>query len=128
MTSKVYRIFCIKNNGDGTFTDISLASHIGTYVNKGMGLAFADYDGDGFMDVFVSNDTFPNLLLHNNGDGTFTDEATTLGVAYNEMGKTVAGMGAEFSRSGQRRQARHLPYRNVWRFVSAVSESWRSPV
>ncbi len=85
-----------KNNGDGTFTDVSLSSHVGKYINKGMGLAFADYDGDGFMDVFVSNDTFPNLLLHNNGDGTFTDEATTVGVAYNEFGKTVAGMGADF--------------------------------
>ncbi len=85
-----------KNNGDGTFTDVSIPSHIANYTNKGMGLAFADYDGDGFMDVFVSNDTFPNLLLHNNGDGTFTDQANTVGVAYNELGKTVAGMGADF--------------------------------
>ncbi len=85
-----------KNNGDGTFTDVSVPSHIAQYVNKGMGVAFADYDGDGFPDVFVSNDTFPNLLLHNNGDGTFTDEAMNAGVAYNEMGKTVAGMGADF--------------------------------
>ncbi len=85
-----------KNNGDGTFTDVSAPSHIAQYVNKGMGVAFADYDNDGFTDIFVSNDTFPNLLLHNNGDGTFTDEAMEAGVAYNEMGKTVAGMGAEF--------------------------------
>jgi hypothetical protein len=85
-----------KNNGDGTFTDVSIPSHVAQYVNKGMGVAFADYDGDGFMDIFVSNDTFPNLLLHNNGDGTFTDEATSTGVAYNELGKTVAGMGADF--------------------------------
>jgi hypothetical protein len=59
-------------------------------------VAFADYDNDGFTDIFVSNDTFPNLLLHNNGDGTFTDEAMNAGVAYNELGKTVAGMGADF--------------------------------
>ena len=85
-----------KNNGDGTFTDVSAPSHIAQYVNKGMGVAFADYDNDGFTDIFVSNDTFPNLLLHNNGDGTFSDEAMEAGVAYNEMGKTVAGMGAEF--------------------------------
>jgi hypothetical protein len=85
-----------RNNGDGTFTDVSATSHIGQYVGKGMGVAFADYDGDGFTDIFVSNDTFPNLLLHNNGDGTFTDKAMTAGTAYNEMGKTVAGMGTDF--------------------------------
>jgi hypothetical protein len=85
-----------RNNGDGTFTDVSTSSHIGQYVGKGMGVAFADYDGDGFTDIFVSNDTYPNLLLHNNGDRTFTDEAMTAGVAYNETGKTVAGMGADF--------------------------------
>ncbi len=85
-----------RNNGDGTFTDVSASSHVGQYVGKGMGVAFADYDGDGFTDIFISNDTFPNLLLHNNGDGTFTDQAMTAGVAYNEVGKTVAGMGADF--------------------------------
>ncbi|MGI4831713.1 MAG: CRTAC1 family protein, partial [Janthinobacterium lividum] len=85
-----------RNNGDGTFTDVSASSHVGQYIGKGMGVAFADYDGDGFTDIFVSNDTFPNLLLHNNGDGTFTDQATIAGVAYNQMGKTVAGMGADF--------------------------------
>jgi hypothetical protein len=85
-----------RNNGDGTFTDVSAASHIGQYVGKGMGVAFADYDGDGFTDIFISNDTYPNFLLHNNGDGTFTDQASDAGVAYNETGKTVAGMGADF--------------------------------
>ncbi|MBB5058205.1 hypothetical protein HDF16_002919 [Granulicella aggregans] len=85
-----------RNNGDGTFTDVSKESKIGSYIGKGMGVAFADYDNDGFTDIFVSNDTFPNLLLHNNGDGTFTDQATSAGVAYNQMGKTVAGMGADF--------------------------------
>ncbi|HEX4156021.1 MAG TPA: CRTAC1 family protein [Acidobacteriaceae bacterium] len=85
-----------RNNGDGTFTDVSVQSHVGQYIGKGMGVAFADYDGDGYTDIFVSNDTFPNLLLHNNGDGTFTDEAMNAGVSYNEMGKTVAGMGTDF--------------------------------
>jgi hypothetical protein len=61
-----------------------------------MGVAFADYDNDGFTDIFVSNDTFQNYLLHNNGDGTFNDVALTAGAAYNEDGKTVAGMGADF--------------------------------
>ncbi|MGA7242803.1 MAG: CRTAC1 family protein [Terracidiphilus sp.] len=85
-----------RNNGDGTFTDVSEQSHISQYVGKGMGVAFADYDGDGFTDIFVSNDTFPNFLLHNNGNGTFTDVALQSGVAYNENGKTVAGMGTDF--------------------------------
>ena len=85
-----------RNNRDGTFTDVSRQSHISQYVGKGMGVAFADYDSDGFTDIFVSNDTFPNFLLHNNGDGTFTDVAIVAGVAYNESGKTVAGMGTDF--------------------------------
>src|SRR5580698_30919 len=85
-----------RNNGDGTFTDVSVSSHIAQYIGKGMGLAFADYDNDGFTDVFISNDTFPNFLLHNNGDGTFKDVALETGVAYTQDGRTVAGMGAEF--------------------------------
>ena len=85
-----------QNRGDGTFTDVSQQSHISQYAGKGMGVAFADYDDDGFTDIFVSNDTFPNFLLHNNGDGTFSDVALLAGVAYNENGKTVAGMGTDF--------------------------------
>ena len=85
-----------RNNGDGTFTDVSEQSHISQYVGKGMGLAFGDYDNDGFADIFVSNDTFENYLLHNNGDGTFTNVAMLAGVAYNAYGKAIAGMGADF--------------------------------
>jgi len=85
-----------RNNGDGTFTDVSEPSHISQYVGKGMGVAFADYDDDGFADIFVSNDTFENYLLHNNGDGTFTNVALLAGVAYNAYGKAIAGMGADF--------------------------------
>jgi hypothetical protein len=85
-----------RNNGDGTFTDVSDESHISKYVGKGMGLAFADYDNDGFTDIFVSNDTFENYLLHNNGDGTFTNVALAAGVAYNAYGNAIAGMGADF--------------------------------
>ena len=85
-----------RNNGDGTFTDVSAQSHISQYVGKGMGVAFGDYDNDGFVDIFVSNDTFQNYLLHNNGDGTFTDVSLEAGVAFTGNGKTVAGMGADF--------------------------------
>jgi enediyne biosynthesis protein E4 len=85
-----------RNNGDGTFTDVSRQSHISQYVGKGMGVAFADYDGDGYTDIFVSNDTFPNFLLRNNGNGTFTEVGMQAGVAYTDSGKTVAGMGVDF--------------------------------
>ena len=85
-----------RNNGDGTFTDVSEESHISKYVGKAMGLAFDDYDDNGFTDIFVSNDTFENYLLHNNGDGTFTNVALSAGVAYNAFGNAIAGMGAEF--------------------------------
>jgi enediyne biosynthesis protein E4 len=85
-----------RNNGDGTFTDVSEQSHISQYVGKGMGLAFADYDNDGFTDIFVSNDTFENYLFHNKGDGTFADVALQAGVAYNAFGSAIAGMGADF--------------------------------
>ncbi len=84
------------NNGDGTFTDVSEQSHIAQYVGKAMGLAFADYDNDGFTDIFVSNDTFQNFLFHNNGNGTFTEVGITAGVAYNAFGNVVAGMGTDF--------------------------------
>ena len=85
-----------RNNGDGTFTDVSEQSNISKYVGKGMGLAFADYDNDGFTDIFVSNDSFENYLLHNNRDGTFTNVALLAGVAYNAFGNAIAGMGADF--------------------------------
>jgi len=85
-----------RNNGDGTFTDVSEESQIAKQAGKGMGIAFADYDGDGFTDVFVSNDSFRNFLFHNNGNGTFDEVALLSGVAYNENGTTVAGMGADF--------------------------------
>ena len=85
-----------RNNGDGTFTDVSEQSHISQYIGKGMGLSFADYDNDGFTDIFVSNDTFQNYLLHNNGDGTFSEVGVLAGVAYNGFGNAVAGMGTDF--------------------------------
>lgn len=84
------------NNGDGTFTDVSEQSGILKHVGKGMGVAFADYDGDGFMDIFVSNDTLRNFLFHNNGDGTFTEVGILSGISYNDDGKSVAGMGVDF--------------------------------
>ncbi len=85
-----------RNNGDGTFTDVSEESHIAGYAGKGMGVSFADYDDDGHMDVFISNDTSQNYLLHNNGDGTFTEVGVEAGVAYNGFGNAISGMGTDF--------------------------------
>jgi hypothetical protein len=84
------------NQGDGTFRDVSRESGIAAHAGKGLGLAFGDYDGDGLPDVFVSNDSVPNFLFHNNGDGTFDERGLEAGVAYSDDGKAVSSMGVDF--------------------------------
>jgi len=85
------------NNGDGTFTDVSAKAGIANPGGKGLGVSFADYDGDGFTDIFVANDSVQCFLYHNNRNGTFTETGLLAGVGYNEDGKTFAGMGTDFS-------------------------------
>ncbi|HEX8984991.1 MAG TPA: CRTAC1 family protein [Bryobacteraceae bacterium] len=85
-----------RNNGDGTFTDVSKETGIAASLGKGMGVAIADYDGDGFPDVFVANDNSPNFLFHNIGGKRFEEVALEAGVAYDEGGRAISGMGAEF--------------------------------
>jgi len=85
-----------RNNGDGTFTDASDETGISAVTGKGMGVVFADYDGDGFPDVFVANDNSPNLLFHNQGGKRFEEVALQAGVAYTDEGNVVASMGADF--------------------------------
>jgi Flp pilus assembly protein TadD len=85
-----------RNRGDGTFEDVSLASGISAHPGKGMGVAFADYDHDGLMDILVANDTVPNLLFHNLGHGRFEELALPAGVAYNGDGRAISGMGVDF--------------------------------
>jgi enediyne biosynthesis protein E4 len=85
------------NNGDGTFTDVSAKAGIANPNGKGLGVSFADYDGDGFTDIFVANDSVQSFLYHNNGNGTFSEVGLLTGVGYNEDGKTFAGMGVDFS-------------------------------
>ncbi len=85
-----------RNNGDGTFTDVSVETGIHKYLGKGMGAVIADYDGDGFMDIFVANDNHPNFLFHNLGGKRFEEVALESGVAYSQSANVISGMGADF--------------------------------
>ena len=91
LTNTLYR-----NNGDGTFTDVSAETGISKIEGRGMGVAFADYDNDGWPDVFVANDNSPNLLFHNIDGKRFEEAGVQAGVAYNEDGNVLAGMGVDF--------------------------------
>ena len=86
-----------RNNGDGTFTDVSAKAGIAAAVGKGLGVSFADYDQDGFTDVYVANDSVQSFLFRNNGNGTFAEVGLLVGVGFNEDGKTFAGMGVDFA-------------------------------
>ncbi len=85
-----------RNRRDGTFEDVTAKAGIAAHVGRGMSVAFADYDNDGLMDIFVTNDNMPNFLFHNQGDGTFKEVALEAGVALTNYGLPVASMGADF--------------------------------
>ncbi len=85
-----------RNRRDGTFEDVTAQAGIAAHIGRGMSVAFADYDNDGFPDVFVTNDNLPNFLFHNRGDGTFEEVALQAGVALTNNGLPVASMGADF--------------------------------
>lgn len=80
---------------DGTFEDVSASAKIADPDGKGLGVAFADFDNDGWMDILVANDSVRQQLYRNKGDGTFEDMALMAGVGYDENGKTFAGMGVD---------------------------------
>jgi hypothetical protein len=84
------------NRRDGTFEDVTAKAGIAAHIGRGMSVAFADYDNDGLMDIFVTNDNMPNFLFHNQGDGTFKEVGLDAGVALTNYGKPVASMGADF--------------------------------
>lgn len=84
------------NRGDGTFEDVSQRAGIAAHKGRSLGVAFNDYDGDGFADIFVANDGMEEFLFHNNGNGTFTERALDAGVALSDDGKPYAGMGVDF--------------------------------
>jgi len=84
------------NNGDGTFTDVSDAMGISPHIGKGMGVAIADYNGDGWMDIFVANDNYRNFLFRNRGGKQFEEVGVEAFVAYTENGVPVSSMGVDF--------------------------------
>ena len=85
-----------RNNGDGTFTDVSAETGIAEHLGKGMGVAIADFDGDGYMDIFVGNDESPSFLFHNLGGEKFEEIGQQAGVAVSADGKALSAMGVDF--------------------------------
>ncbi len=91
------------NRGDGTFEDVTQKAGLSDATSKTLGITVLDYDQDGWPDLSFANDTQPNKLYHNNGNGTFTEKGVVSGVAFSEDGVARAGMGtdaADFDRSG----------------------------
>ncbi len=95
-----------RNNGDASFTDITTSAGISASTPwYGLGAVFGDYNNDGLADLYIANDSAPNFLYHNNGDGTFTDVGPRAGVAFGEGGTLQAGMGiayGDYNNDGQR--------------------------
>jgi enediyne biosynthesis protein E4 len=85
-----------RNNGDGTFTDVSVETGIAKLLGKGMSVSFSDYDADGFLDAFVTNDTMANFLFHNVGGKKFEEDGVWAGVAYGPYGYALSSMGSDF--------------------------------
>jgi len=92
------------NRGNGTFENATQKAGMSDPAGKTLGVALLDYDSDGWLDLFVANDTEPNKLYHNNKNGTFTDEGIAAGVAFSSAGTARAGMGvdaADYDGSGK---------------------------
>jgi len=92
------------NKGDGMFEDVTKRAGLYDPASKALGIALLDYDNDGWLDLFVANDTEPNKLYHNNHNGTFADVAVGAGIAFGEAGTARAGMGtdaADYDNSGR---------------------------
>ena len=85
-----------RNNGDGTFTDVTKSAGIYRTTGKGLGVVWGDYNNDGVPDVYVANDSTENFFYHNNGDGTFEEVGFMVGVALSEDGAAENGMGTAF--------------------------------
>ncbi len=104
---KQYRTYCTptvypgqscrfyRNQGNGTFADMTSQAGLYNPTGKSLGVTLLDYDHDRWIDLAVANDTAPNFLYRNNGDGTFTDEAVVMGIAFSETGKARGSMGID---------------------------------
>ena len=93
-----------RNRGDGTFEDVGEAAGVADPTAKALGIAIFDYDSDGLPDIFQANDTQPNKLYRNEGDGTFSEHGVSAGIAYAEDGKARGAMGvdaADYDRTGR---------------------------
>ena len=121
-----------RNLGDGAFEDVSDATNLSSEMGKGLGVALNDYDGDGWIDIFVANDSYPQQLLRNASGERFFESALEAGVAYDAEGAEYAGMGvtwedfdrdlrADIAVNALGRQGYWL-YRDVDRRFEAVSE------
>lgn len=86
-----------RNRGNGTFEDVTARSGVGSVQTRGLGVVFLDYDRDGFPDIFVACDQSPNVLWHNQGNGTFRNRAVEAAVAFDNGGRIMNGMGVDFS-------------------------------
>jgi hypothetical protein len=105
-TPEAYRgdtCWLFRNRGDGTFEDVTVKAGLFDTTSKSLGVAMLDSNGDGRIDLFVANDTQPNKLYRNLGNGKFEETALSAGVAFSHDGKARAGMGvdaADYNRSG----------------------------
>ena len=106
------------NNGDGTFTDVSTKAGIADANGKGLGVAFADYDDDGFMDIYVANDSVQSFLYHNNRDGTFTEEGLRRRRGVQRGRQDLRRHGRRLRRLRQRRPARRRRHGPLERALS----------
>ncbi len=84
-----------RNIGNGRFEDVTRKAGLHDPTSKALGVSLIDFDADGWMDIFVANDTQPNRLYRNTGKGTFVDEGVAAGVAFNDAGRARAGMGTD---------------------------------
>ena len=114
-----------RNNGDGTFTDVSQETGITAHMGKGMSVSFADYDGDGFLDAFVANDTTPAFLFHNLHGKKFEEVGETAGRCVRSGWIHSFRHGVGFQGRQQRRAAGYLVYGRRARNVSSIDKRRR---